>query len=171
MEFILTGFQRFMAEGEENSLKIYDVYAALFLTILSMGSCILAYRLGLGSIHNPGAGLIPFGVAALLVFMSIGLLLRGLFGLTEGPQRERVFTGVEWRGVALTLCGLLGYGAAFNFLGFRLSTFFLMLLLIGGVGRQKWWLTFTVSLFTVVCAYFIFVVWLGCPFPAGPLGI
>jgi len=136
-----------------------------------MGACILAYRLRLGSIHNPGAGLIPFGVAGLLGFMSIGLLLRGLFGSTVGSQREGMFQGVQWRGVTLTLCGLLGYGAAFPILGFRLSTFFLMLLFIGGVGRQKWWLTFTVSLFTVVCAYFIFVVWLGCPFPVGPFGI
>ena len=158
-------------DGEQNSLKIYDVSSALFLTILSMGACILAYRLRLGSIHNPGAGLIPFGVAALLGFMSIGLLLRGLFRPSVGSPREGVFKGVEWRGVVLTLCGLLGYGAVFNSLGFRLSTFFLMLLLIGGVGRRKWWLAFTVSLFTVVCAYLIFVVWLGCPFPTGPFGI
>ena len=152
-------------------MKIYDVTSALFLTILSMGTCILAYRLRLGSIHNPGAGLMPFGVAALLGFMSVGLLLRGLFGSTAGSESQGMFKGVEWRGVVLTLCGLLGYGAAFPILGFRLSTFFLMLLFIGGVGRQKWWLAFTVSLFTVVCAYFIFVVWLGCPFPAGPFGI
>jgi putative tricarboxylic transport membrane protein len=152
-------------------VKIYDVCSALFLAILSMGTCILAYRLRLGSIHNPGAGLIPFGVAALLGLMSIGLLLRGLFRSTGGSQSEGAFKGVKWRGVVLTLCGLLGYGAAFHTLGFRLSTFFLMLLLIGGVGRQTWWLAFTVSLFTVVCAHLIFVVWLGCPFPAGPLGI
>jgi putative tricarboxylic transport membrane protein len=152
-------------------LKLYDVYSALFLTILSMGTCILAYRLRLGSIHNPGAGLMPFGVAALLGFMSVGLILRGLFGSTAGSQSQGMFKGVEWRGVVLTLCGLLGYGAAFPILGFRLSTFFLMLLFIGGVGRQKWWLTFTVSLLTVVCAHLIFVVWLGCPFPAGPFGI
>jgi putative tricarboxylic transport membrane protein len=152
-------------------LKIYDVYSALFLTILSTGTCILAYRLRLGSIYNPGAGLIPFGVATLLGLMSIGLLLRGLFRSTDGSQREGVFKGVQWRGVVLTLCGLLGYGVAFPILGFRLSTFFLVLLLTGGVGRQKWWLAVTVSLFTVVCAYLIFVVWLGCPFPAGLLGI
>jgi hypothetical protein len=28
-----------------------------------------------------------------------------------------------------------------------------------------------ISIFTVGCAYVLFVVWLGCPFPAGPLGI
>jgi len=152
-------------------LKIHDVYSASFLTMLSAATCILAYRLSLGSIHNPGAGLIPFGVAALLGFMSIGLLLRGLRRSAEKPRSEGMFRGVEWRGVALTLCGLLGYGAAFDRLGFRLSTFLLMLLLIGGVGRQKWWSTLAVSFFTVVFAYLIFVVWLRCPFPAGPLGI
>jgi len=152
-------------------LNIYDVYSALFLTILSAVTCILAYRLSLGSIHNPGAGLIPFGVAALLGFMSIGLFLRGLRRSAGEPRSEGMFKGVEWRGVALTLCGLLGYGVVFNRLGFRLSTFFLMLLLVGGVGRQKWWSTFAVSFFTVVFAYLIFVVWLRCPFPAGPLGI
>jgi hypothetical protein len=83
-----------------------------------MGTCILAYRLGLGSIRNPGAGLIPFGVAALLGLMSIGLLLRGLFRSTGGSQSEGVFKGVKWRGVGLTLCGLLGYGASFHILGF-----------------------------------------------------
>ena len=152
-------------------MKVFDVYAALFLTALSMGACILAYRLGLGSIHNPGSGLIPFGVAAILGLMSIGLFLKGLSGSSGASPSNKVFSGMDWRGLGLTLCGLLGYGGAFHFLGFRLSTFFLMLLLIGGVGRQKWRLTLTVSLFTVVCAYFIFVVWLRCPFPAGPLGI
>lgn len=154
-----------------DSLKIYDIYSALFLTALSGVTCLLAYRLGLGSIHNPGAGLIPLGVAALLGVMSIGLLLRGLLKSTVGSQQEGVFQGVAWRGVVLTLCGLLGYGAVFNRLGFRLSTFFLMLLLVGGVGRQTWWSTLAVSFFTVVFAYLIFVVWLRCPFPVGPLGI
>ncbi|HUL23458.1 MAG TPA: tripartite tricarboxylate transporter TctB family protein [Thermodesulfobacteriota bacterium] len=152
-------------------MKTYDVYVASFLTALSGVTCILAYRLSLGSIHNPGAGLIPFGVAALLGLMSIGLLVKGLLRSNVGSQRERVFRGVEWWGVALTLCGLLGYGAVFNHIGFRLSTLFLMLLLVGGVGRQKVWLALTVSLCTVVFAYLIFVVWLRCPFPSGPFGI
>ncbi len=152
-------------------MRIYDVYSALFLTALSAATCLLAHRLGLGSIHNPGAGLVPFGVAALLGLMSIGLLFRGLLKSTAGFQREGAFQGVQWRGVVLTLCSLLGYGAVFNRLGFRLSTFFLMLLLVGGVGRRRWWSTLAVSLLTVVFAYLIFVVWLRCPFPIGFLGI
>lgn len=152
-------------------MKHYDFYAGLFLMGVSMGACILASRLGFGDIHNPGAGLIPFGVAILLGLMSIGLCLRSLFGVIKGYQEREAFKGIEWGRVVLVLCALLGYGVAFNFLGFRICTFLLMILLLGVVGRLKWWLTIAISLFTVLCAYLIFVVWLGCPFPQGPFGI
>jgi len=158
-------------ETEENRLKIYDFYSGIFLTMLSIATCIFSYRLGLRDIRNPGPGLIPFGVAGLLGLMSMGLLFRSLFGIIKGSQSRAVFKGVKWKRVVLALCGLLGYGITFNFLGFRLCTFFLMVLLLGVVGRQKWWLTFTISILTVIGAYLIFVVLLGCPFPTGPLGI
>ena len=152
-------------------MKIYDFYSGIFLMIISVGTCILSYRLGLGDIHNPGAGLIPFGTAAILGLMSIGLCLRGLFEIIKGRQEWEVFKGVEYSRVILVLFSLLGYGIAFNFLGFRICTFLLMILLLGAVGRLKWWLTLGISLFTTWCAYLIFVVWLGCPFPVGPFGI
>ena len=152
-------------------MKLYDLYCGAFLTGVSGITCVLSYQLGLRSIRNPGPGLIPFGVAAILGFMSIGLSVRGLFGSKNGFQSGPVFKGVNWRRVVVALGGLLGYGMTFNFLGFRLCTFSLMVLLLGVVGRQKWWLTFTVSVITVIFAHLIFVVWLGCPFPAGPLGI
>lgn len=152
-------------------MKPFDLISGLFLMILSVGTCFIAHRLGLGHIHNPGPGLIPFGVAAILFLMSVGLVLRSLFEAIKGPQAKEVFKGIEWGRVVLVLCALLGYGVAFNFLGFRICTFLLMVLFLGVVGRLKWWLTIAISLFTVLCAYLIFVVWLGCPFPQGPFGI
>lgn len=139
--------------------------------ILSVGTCFIAYRLGLGHIHNPGPGLIPFGVAAILFLMSVGLVLRSLFEAIKGPQEKEVFKGIEWRRVILVLLALLGYGIAFNTLGFNICTFLLMVLLLGVVGRKKWWLTLVISLFMVLGTYLIFVVWLGCTFPRGPFGI
>lgn len=152
-------------------MKNYDFLSGIFLMILSIGACLMAYRLRLGNISNPGAGLIPFGVAALLGLMSIGLSLRSLFEVTKEYQERQVFKGIDWRRVLLVLCALLGYGIAFNFLGFRICTFLLMILLLGVVGHQKWWFTITGSFFIVLFAYLIFVIWLGCPFPKGPFGI
>lgn len=138
---------------------------------LGIGTCMMAYRLGLGDLYNPGPGLIPFGVAALLCLMSLGLCLSSLFKVIKGSQERDAFKGIEWGRVVLVLCALLGYGVAFNFLGFRICTFLLMVLLFGVVGRLKWWLTIAISLFTVLCTYLIFEVWLGCSFPQGPLGM
>lgn len=148
-----------------------DFYPGLFLMGVSIGTCILASRLGFGDIHNPGAGLIPFGAAALLGLMSIGMVIRSLIESIKVRQEKKIFKGISWKTLILVLATLLGYGIAFNTLGFNTCTFLLMLMLLGVVGRLKWWLTLIISLFTVLCAYLIFVVWLGCPFPQGPFGI
>jgi hypothetical protein len=152
-------------------MRRYDFLPGLFLMILSAGTCFIALRLGLGNIHNPGPGLIPIGVAAILFLMSLGLILRSFFEAIKGPQGKEVFKGMEWKRVILVLGSLLGYGIAFNTLGFNICTFLLMVLLLGVVGHQKWWLTLVISLFTVVCTHLIFVAWLECPFPKGPFGI
>ncbi len=133
--------------------------------------CLMASRLGFDNIHNPGPGLIRFGVAALLGLMSVGLCIRSLLGASRGNQEKGVFAGIAWGKIIMALCGLIGYGIFFNFLGFRISTFLLMVLFLSAVSRMKWrWALFT-SLITVICAYLIFVTWLGCLFPTGPFGI
>lgn len=152
-------------------MKNHYFYIGLFLLILSVCTCILSYQLGLGNMHNPGPGFLPFGVAALLGLMSIGLSLRSLFEVVQESQKREVFKGIKWQRLVLVLSALLGYGITFNLLGFRVCTFLLMILLLGVVGRRKWWLTIMLSFFTVLFAYLIFVVWLGSPFPSGPFGI
>lgn len=149
-------------------MKHYDFYSGLFLMALSIATCIMSYMLGLGEIRNPGAGLIPLGTAAVLGLMSIGLVFRSLIGV---PRAKVVFPKVRLGTVVLVLCTLIGYGLALNPLGFCFSTFMLMILLFGVVGRRRWWFTFVVSFLTVLGAYLTFVVWLGCQFPKGPLGI
>jgi len=131
----------------------------------------MSYRLGWGDIHNPGPGLIPFGVAVLLGLMSAGLSIRSLGEAARGGQEKNVFAGIAWKKIIIALCGLLGYAIFFNFLGFRISTFLLMILFLGAVSRMKWRWTLLTALITAVCAYLIFEAWLGCPFPTGPFGI
>jgi hypothetical protein len=152
-------------------MRRYDFLSGLFLLVLSAVTCMMAYRLGLGDVHNPGPGLIPIGVAALLFLMSVGLVLRSFFEAIKAPQKKEVFKGMERKRVVLVLGSLLGYGITFNTLGFNICTFLLMVLLLGVVGHQKWWLTLVISIFTVLCTYLIFVAWLECPFPRGPFGI
>ena len=131
----------------------------------------MAYRLKLGTVREPGAGLIPFGVAALLGLMSMGLSVKSLFEVTKEYQEKQIFKGIEWGRIVLVLFTLVGYGIAFNSLGFHICTFLLMILFLGVGGRLKWWLAITLSLLITFCAYITFEAWLGCPFPKGPFGI
>ena len=55
-------------------MKGHDLYPGLFLTTLGVGGCILASRLGLGTMGSPGAGLIPFAIAAVLALMAAGMV-------------------------------------------------------------------------------------------------
>ena len=152
-------------------MKGYDFVSGLFLTAVSAGASLMAYRLGVGTVREPGPGLIPLGTAALLGLMSIGLVMRSLFQGTQVSKGEKIFQGIRWKTNILVFCALLGYGMAFDALGFSLCTFLFIVLLLGVVGRKKWWWTLGTSILIVVVTYFIFVVWLGCEFPRGFLGV
>jgi len=151
-------------------MKKYDFLSGLFLLLLSIGTCIMAYRLGFGNISTPGPGLIAFGTAAILGLMSIGMVLSNLFGMIRAHQQKKVFQGIRWKILVLVLCSLVGYGMAFNTLGFNLCTFLLMMLLLRIVGLKKWWLVLSFSVLVAVATYFLFV-GLGCEFPRGFLGV
>lgn len=152
-------------------MKKYDIYSGIFLAVISIGTCILSYRLGLGEIHSPGPGLIPFGVAGVLFFMSVGLIIRCIMEGVKRPFEGQAFKGISWERTILVLIGLFGFGIGFNSLGFSICIFLLIVFLLSVVGRQNWWLTILTSVLTVVISYLIFIVWLKVPFPRGLLGI
>ena len=152
-------------------MRKYDLFSGLFLMLLGIGTCILAYQLGLGRIGHPGTGLIPFGTAALLGLMSIGLVLKSLIKKGKGDQKSGNFQGIQWGTLIMVVCALIGYGIVFSFLGFSITTFFLMFLLLWRIGRQRWWMTLAISILIVIGVNLIFVVWLGCQFPKGFLGV
>ena len=76
-------------------MKNRDVISGLFLALLSAGTCLMAYRLGLGTGKQPGPGLVAFGIAALLGLMSLYLMLEGVLQAKRGrnPPQQCSSTG------------------------------------------------------------------------------
>jgi putative tricarboxylic transport membrane protein len=148
-------------------MRNYNLFSGLFLTALSIGASVKAYRLGLGSGSNPGPGFIPFAIALLLSLMSIYLCVRGVVQVARGYKEKEAFKGIGWRKAMAVLIILAGYGAFFNFLGFPFATFIFMMSLLWMVGRQGLRLSLTVSLLTVGCAYALFIVLFDLPLPRG----
>jgi putative tricarboxylic transport membrane protein len=149
----------------------YDIYSGLFLLAMSLGACVMSYRLGFGEIHDPGPGYIPFLMAALLGLMSLGMIIRTLFRGTGVHPGDKVFKGVKWKTLILVVCSLIGYGVVFQKFGFSICNFILMVVLLRVIGGKKWWLTLTISLIIVISSHLIFVFLLGVEFPKGFLGI
>ena len=58
--------------------------SGLFLVIISIVTCIMAYRLGLGTGGDQGAGFAAFGIASLLGLMSLYLLIKSLVQCPRG---------------------------------------------------------------------------------------
>ncbi len=154
-------------------MRKLDIISGLFLLAVGGGVCLLAYRLGLGSVWEPGAGLIPFGAAALLVLMSLGQFLKALAGQVRARSESETaaFGGLAWGRLAVLVCALVIYGIVLDTLGFHISTLLLMIALLRLSGHKKFFRTVAFSLLTVLCVYLVFEVWLGCPFPEGLLGI
>jgi hypothetical protein len=144
-----------------------NFFSGLFLMVLGVGACIMAYRLGFGDINSPGPGLIPFGIAALMGLMSLGMVIRSLRGGIREYQERKVFQEIGWKKLILVICALLGYGIALNTFGVFICTFLLMTLLLGVFDRKKWWVILVTSILIVIATYLIFVILLGCEFPQG----
>jgi len=146
-----------------------DVVSGIFLMLVSFATCMMAYQLGLGMGSNPGAGFAAFGIAFLLGLMSLGMVLKRLVWLWRDSRKTEPVPEIMWRKPLLILVILAGYGIFFDFLGFPLSTFLLMMLLVWVLGGQRLSLALTVSILTVASSYALFVVALGQPLPVGSL--
>lgn len=144
-----------------------DLWSGLFLLLLSIGTCTKAYQLDLGDPSTPGPGFIPFGIGGVLGLMSIYLCLRGALQAEGGSAEAGGSRKGGWKKAVLVLAVLTAYGASFQPLGFLVSTFLLMVLLLWAVGRQRPRRSLTVSVLTVLCAHLLFVVLLQLPLPKG----
>lgn len=146
-----------------------DMISGLFLMIISLTTCVMAHGLGLGAGSNPGPGFAAFGIAFLLGLMSLYLFLKGMAQMFKERSKGEAPAPILWKKPMLILIVLAGYGIFFDLLGFPLSTFLLMMLLIWVFGRQRLPLALTVSILTVASSYALFVIAFGLPLPLGSI--
>jgi len=145
-----------------------DLVSGIFLILLSFCVCVMAYKLGLGTGGEPGAGFAAFGIAALLGLLSICMFVNAFIrALRQGNREKADAEKIMWKKPLLILVILTAYGAFFNFLGFPFATFLLMVMLVWIFGRRRLSVALIVSTLTVALSYTLFVVALGLPLPMG----
>ncbi len=146
-------------------MKKSDVGSALFFIILGGFMAWQAAKLSIGSPRMPGPGFFPFCLSIFLIIVALIILLRGL----KLPPRVQE-SGQKWGRVTLALVAIFVYALVLETLGYLISTFVLMVLLLNMMGKRSWWFAPTVSAIITLASYILFKVWLEVLLPRGWIG-
>ena len=120
-------------------------------------------RLPLGSLQSPGPAYVPIILSLLL--LGFGGLV-AVFGAHSAPVGA-VGWG-EWRHAAAILLVCAFMALALERLGFRLTIFIALVLLLKGVERQSWITTAVFAVGFALSSHYLFATLLGVPLPRGP---
>ncbi len=144
----------------------------MFMTLgcLAFGAIFLVGGMvyGIGNVHSPGAGFLPFWVSLILISLSGAYLLVGR--KEPGKKGGRFFAQRQnMNKLGLTFLSLLAYTFLLSPLGFIPATFLFMFFLLRFVAPQTWKVVMSFSVLTALAAYAFFVLWLGASLPPGIL--
>ncbi len=144
---------------------------AISLILIGLAGFILlqSRNLAFGSLRAPQTAFFPTTLATLLLIFSVILLAQTLLGeIRRGPDN---IVAEGWVRIGGTLATMVGFALALERLGFLLTTFLLMVLLLRAIESQRWPKVVAIALMTALISYAIFGWLLGIPLPAGVLGI
>jgi putative tricarboxylic transport membrane protein len=127
-------------------------------------------HLSFGTMRVPQTGFFPWVLATLLLILCVILFAQGLFGVDSDRAPNHILPE-GWSRIAFTLAAMVGFAVMLERLGFLLTTFFLMILLLRAIESQRWSKVLFVALLTAIASYGIFGWILGIPLPGGVFGI
>lgn len=127
-------------------------------------------RGSVGTLHYPGPGFFPFWSATILGVFSIIIMVKSRLTKSVGGAMRNLWIGKKWRNVIGVILSLLLYAILLRRGGYLITTFVLMTLLFGLVGRTRLWIQAGAALITVLATYLIFDVWLQSQLPEGIFG-
>ncbi len=130
-----------------------------------------SFEIDIGGLHQPGPGLFSFLGAIFLALFSAILLLQSFLiksGTMGGKARGEKGNP---RVVVCLFIALLIYTLIFEYLGFILCTFLLVIFLLWFFEHKKWWIVLITAGIVSSAAYTIFNVLLKSQLPDGVLRV
>jgi putative tricarboxylic transport membrane protein len=148
-------------------MKRSDAIAHIFLTAFGMVLSLMAFKLGLGAMSDPGPGFLPFYtgvIISLLSLFNLGRLAR-LGRVNEDPAA--ISPAINCKRAVYVVLILFFYSILLEKLGYLITTFLAMLLLFGIYERKRWWVAVVGSIIVTVITYVVFHVLLNVQLPEG----
>lgn len=138
------------------------------IVVLCLGFAILWQGSGLtiGSFRNPGSGLFPALIAAIMILLSLLLILFP----QKGKRDAQAVSTRSFLRLSAVFMGLLLYAFFLEYLGFLIVSFVLTTFLFIAFGSQKVWLAIAKAIVFTGLAYLLFEVLLKSNLPKGILG-
>lgn len=152
-------------------MKRDEIIAGMVIFIFGGVTAALSLRMPIGTFRMPGTGMFPLILGILLMFLSCIFLLKLLYQQKTTARRD----SVAERGSPVQL--ILFFGtmvlatAFFNHLGYPLTSFLLLVVLLRTLGMKQWFLNILLSFISAVASYSLFVQWLKIPLPKGWIGL
>ena len=157
-------------------MKKHPLYLTLVWAGLGFFTSIYAYKLGLGKLSVPGAGFMPFWLGIIIACLAIYKLITEFLTRADGKvakeksisSRAEKPTGIAK--LAFIAVILFAYAFILEPLGYIITTFFAMILLLRFAGFTRWILIIVYSTIIVGVSYLMFH-YLGVMLPPGVFGI
>jgi putative tricarboxylic transport membrane protein len=151
-------------------MRTRELPPILFFLLLGLYVSWASRGLGLGSLYQPGPGLMPFYLGLGLVLLSVAMLLR-LF-LQRPKEEEKVGKrpqAIDYPRIALVVTALVVYSLVIENLGYIPATLVLLVILFLCAGSKRTSAVIA-SIATLLITYFGFT-YLGVRFPPGILTV
>jgi len=150
-------------------MRRVNIAASLALLALAGSVLFETNKLPFGSFRVPQTAFFPKILSLLLLAFSLVLLAQAICA-KEAPRGPEQIATEGWVRIGATLATMVAFALALETLGFLLSTFLLMAMLLRAIEAQPWHVVIGVAFSTALIAYFLFAILLGIPLPGGILG-
>jgi len=149
------------------------ICCSLFWLLFSVVMSREAFRLPMGEMRDPGAGFFPLLIAlvtGLLALITLVQALRQKRDQKDGLQPSPPAEPFRWWNLVIIVAALGAYALTLQTIGFMVSTFWFMFLLVKVIEPQSWAKSLIAALITAVVSELFFNVLLQAQIPKGILG-
>lgn len=150
-------------------MKRADQITGLVVLLFSLAVLFETRKMPMVYVVTTGPGFLPFWLSLAMACLGVLLLFTGLRRPLSEDQK------IAWPGgrrlllIGVTILGLLAYTYLVSIVGYVVSTFAFVSLLVWLLGSYRFYLAATIGLGTAVGLYLVFGVWLEVSLPKGLL--
>jgi putative tricarboxylic transport membrane protein len=147
-----------------------DRISGSFWLLFSLFISYESYKLGLGTVNQPGPGFLFFWTGIVVAILAITVIVKSLKKFSQEEVTDKAFGRSNVKKVVLVLAALFLYAFLMEWLGFFISTLLLFVFLLGVIEKKKWWFAVGVSVIVTILSYLLFETGLQSQLPKGILG-